>query len=250
MRGRWQMKVRFCLAAVLLTWMPLAGAVKIVEAPAPYHVYEARWGEELIGVYLNNRQGARLGSFDRLHEQVLNDGWRLHFAMNGGIYQSGGAPLGLLVADGRQVHRLNRRKHAYGNFYLQPNGVFLIGETGPRIVATATYPPADVRWVKQATQSGPLLVIRGKRNGRLPVGASLVRNGVGVRGHSVFFVVTDAGVTFHEFADFFANVLHCTDALYLDGAISGAWLAGTAGVANVSGSSFGPLIGVKSPIED
>lgn len=170
--------------------------------------------------------------------------------MNGGIYQQGGTPLGLLVVDGRQLHGLNRRRRAHGNFYLQPNGVFLIGERGPRIVRTEDYPPADTRWVKQATQSGPLLVIDGKRNGQLPAGLSLVRNGVGVRGSSVFFVVADAGVTFDEFADFFVRVLHCTDALYLDGNISGAWFAGTAGVANISGNTFGPMLGVVSPVED
>ena len=239
-----------CLAALLGTWAPMAAAVKAVPAPRPFHVYEVDADREAIGVFLNDRHGRRLGSFARLREHAANSGSRLEFAMNAGIYQQSGAPLGLLVVDGRQVHALNRRSLALGNFYLQPNGVFLLGENGPRIVSTWDYPSAAAKGVKQATQSGPLLVIHGKRNGRLIVGTPLVRNGVGVRGNSVFFVVTDAGVTFHEFADFFVRVLHCTDALYLDGNISGAWRAGTVGVGNVSGSAFGPMIGVTSPVED
>ena len=240
----------FCFAMLLCTWVQLAAAVKAVDAPAPFRVYQVDADAEHIGVFLNDRHGQRLGSFNRLRQHVADSGGRLEFATNGGIYQQGGAPLGLLVVEGRQLHRLNRRTKAHGNFYLQPNGVFLIGEHGPRIITTEDYPPADTKWVKQATQSGPLLVINGKRNGQLPVGASLVRNGVGVRGSSVFFVVADAGVTFHEFADFFVRVLHCTDALYLDGNISGAWYAGTAGVGSVSGSTFGPMIGVTSAVEE
>jgi len=243
-------KVACCLAVLFGSWAPLATAVKAVAAPAPFHVYEVDAVTEHIGVFLNDRHGQRLGSFGRLRQHVADSGWRLEFAMNGGIYQQGGAPLGLLVLDGRQLRGINRRTKAHGNFYLQPNGVFLMGERGPRIVRTEDYPPVDTKWVKQAMQSGPLLVIDGKRNGQLPVGASLVRNGVGVRGSSIFFVVTDAGVTFHEFADFFVRVLHCTDALYLDGNISGAWRADTVGVGNVSGGAFGPMIGVTSPVED
>lgn len=239
-----------CLTVVLTAWVPVAAAVKTLAAPAPFHVFEVDASAEHIRLFLNDRHAHRLGSFRRLLQHVADNGARLQFAMNGGIYQQGGAPLGLLVVDGRQVRGLNRRTQAHGNFYLPPNGVFLVGDRGPRIVRTEDYPPADTKQVKQATQSGPLLVIDGKRNGQLPVGASLVRNGVCVRGNSVFFVITDAGVTFHEFADFFVRVLRCKDALYLDGNISGAWLAGTSGVGNVQGNVFGPLLGVVSPGQD
>jgi uncharacterized protein YigE (DUF2233 family) len=232
------------LGVWLLVWGGSALAVKELPAPSPFRVFEVDTRTDTLRLSWKNSTGESLGSFARWKQELAGTGGQLLFAMNAGMFQSDPehTPMGLLVIDGKQVHPINRRVGPKSNFYLQPNGVFLMGERGPRIVRTQDYPPADTHWVKQATQSGPLLVIDGKRNGQLPVGASLVRNGVGVRGSSVFFVVTDAGVTFHEFADFFVRVLHCTDALYLDGNISGAMSANRAPINATSG--FGPMMGV------
>ena len=49
----------------------------------------------------------------------------------------------------------------------------------------------------------------------------LFRNGVGVPSPDVaLFAISEAPVNFHEFATMFRDVLHCPDALFLDGTIS------------------------------
>ncbi len=232
------------LGVWLLVWGGSAWAVKELPAPSPFRVFEVDTRTDTLRLSWKNATGESLGSFARWNQDLAATGGQLLFAMNAGMFQSGPAhtPMGLLVIDGKQVHPINRRVGPKSNFYLQPNGLFLLGESGARIVRTEDYLSADMKWVKQATQSGPLLVIDGKRNEQLPIGMSLVRNGVGVRGSAVFFVITNSGVTFHEFADFFVRVLHCTDALYLDGNISGAMSANGAPIEATSG--FGPMIGV------
>jgi len=79
----------------------------------------------------------------------------LRFAMNAGMYDGSGAPIGLYVAEGRERHPVNRRTGP-GNFHMLPNGVFAVDREGrATIVPSARYDPASrPRW---ATQSGPML---------------------------------------------------------------------------------------------
>jgi uncharacterized protein YigE (DUF2233 family) len=46
---------------------------------------------------------------------------RLAFAMNAGMYDDDGRPIGLAIVDGKQKHAVNRREGG-GNFHLMPNG--------------------------------------------------------------------------------------------------------------------------------
>jgi uncharacterized protein YigE (DUF2233 family) len=81
--------------------------------------------------------------------------------------------------------------------------------------------------VREATQSGPLLVIDGEINRNLkPDSQSLyVRNGVGVKSpEEVYLVVSEGEVNLYDFASLFKEQLHCRDALYLDGCVSQAYL--------------------------
>jgi uncharacterized protein YigE (DUF2233 family) len=55
----------------------------------------------------------------------------VRFAMNAGMYDAAGAPVGLLVEDGRERRALNVSDGA-GNFYLRPNGVLLVDANGGR----------------------------------------------------------------------------------------------------------------------
>jgi len=45
------------------------------------------------------------------------------FAMNAGMYDDEGRPVGLAIVESRQKHAINLRKGG-GNFHLMPNGVF------------------------------------------------------------------------------------------------------------------------------
>lgn len=148
---------------------------------------------------------------------------KLLFAMNGGMYQEDLSAVGLLVADGKLLKRLNQRKDAKGNFYLMPNGVFLIDSSAKaHVVTTETYAAKKYR-VKLATQSGPMLVVDGKINNQFTQGSQNlnIRNGVGVnkQGH-VVCVVSENGVNFYELAELFRDQFGCNNALYLDGFVS------------------------------
>ncbi len=162
--------------------------------------------------------------------------------MNAGMYQTNFSPVGLLVQDSQQVSPLNTSDGG-GNFFMKPNGVFFIGESGARIVASNEY-PALARGVRMATQSGPLLVRNGVFHPAINAASTsrLVRNGVGVSGDTIVFVISEQPVNFYELAAYFRDVLHCPDALYLDGVVSS--LYSTDLHRDDSQTDLGPIIGV------
>ncbi|GFE78421.1 hypothetical protein GCM10011487_04210 [Steroidobacter agaridevorans] len=130
------------------------------------------------------------------------------------------SPVGLFVAHGRELTPLNLAG-GRGNFFMKPNGVFVVTKTGPQIVRSTKY-SAPATGVLLATQSGPLLLEGGAINPAFnPASKSKhIRNGVGVRGSEAIFVISNAPVTFYEFAAYFKDQLHCRDALYFDGVVS------------------------------
>ena len=145
------------------------------------------------------------------------------FAMNAGMYDDDGRPIGLAIVEGRQKHAINRRKGG-GNFHLMPNGVFQVRKNGRAEVVTSDKwrPSPDIRI---ATQSGPMLVIDGKLHPAFePDGMSRnVRNGVGVTGGKALFVISDDPVSFGKFARFFRDRLKARNALFFDGSVSALW---------------------------
>jgi uncharacterized protein YigE (DUF2233 family) len=148
---------------------------------------------------------------------------KVAFGMNAGMFGEDGRPIGLAIANGVQKHAINRRRGG-GNFHLMPNGVFLVRKSGQAAVLTSdAY--ANSTDVVLATQSGPMLVIKGKLHPEFEDdGASrLICNGVGVRkGHALFVISNDA-VSFGKFARFFRDALKTPDALFFDGSVSSLW---------------------------
>lgn len=150
---------------------------------------------------------------------------RVRFAMNAGMYDADGMPIGLYVENDRERRRVNRRR-AGGNFYMQPNGVFWVNGAGVAHVATTSAYLRAPRRPRFATQSGPMLVIGGKLHPRIAHdGNSLwTRNGVGTGCMGgTWFVISDRAVSFGKFARLFRDGLKCRDALFLDGAVSSLW---------------------------
>ena len=144
--------------------------------------------------------------------------------MNGGIFEPGGVPSGLLIQNGKVLNPVNRNK-GEGNFFLQPNGIFLIGSTGAAVIRTDEYPLKDIT-IQQSVQSGPLLMRQGKVHPAFNANSTsrLHRNGVGVtRKGEVVFAMTDFHSpkfpNLYEFAQLF-RTLGCDDALFLDGDLS------------------------------
>ena len=149
---------------------------------------------------------------------------RVAFAMNAGMYDEDGRPIGLAIVEGKQKRAINRRKGG-GNFHLMPNGVFQVLKDGRAEVVTSErwMPSASLRL---ATQSGPMLVVDGKlhpafdRDGT----SRYIRNGVGIgpRGQPLF-VISDGPVSLGKFARFYRDELKARNALFFDGAVSALW---------------------------
>ncbi|MET0625507.1 MAG: phosphodiester glycosidase family protein [Pyrinomonadaceae bacterium] len=197
---------------------------------------------ERVELFLRDDAGRAFNRFDRLRSWLASRNERLLFAMNAGMFRPDFSPVGLLVQGGREVSPLNL-SDGDGNFFLKPNGVFLVSDSGARIVESTGY-PALARGVRLATQSGPLLVRNGVLHPALNAESTsrLLRNGVGVSGETVFFVISEQPVNFHEMATYFRDELHCPNALYLDGVVSG--LYSTDLQRNDSTVDLGPIIGV------
>jgi uncharacterized protein YigE (DUF2233 family) len=171
---------------------------------------------------------------------------RLVFAMNAGMYHKDYSAVGLLVIDGVQRQQLNLET-ADGNFFLKPNGVFLVSDAGARVVESSRYAQLDEK-VHVATQSGPLLVLDGALHPAFSTDSTsrYVRNGVGVLSpHEVVFAISEQPVTFHEFAVLFRNGLGCKDALFLDATVSSLY-AENLERRDVR-ASLGPIVGVARP---
>jgi uncharacterized protein YigE (DUF2233 family) len=178
---------------------------------------------EQLQLYWRDDAGQPYRRISALRDTLAKQGKTLVFAMNGGMYRPDLKPVGLFVADGREMVPLNRHTGP-GNFSQQPNGVFLLDARGARVVTTDEYAqerPAPIL----ATQSGPMLVHQGELT-TSPVmnpesQSRRIRNGVcAPSANTAVFAVSESAVTFHEFAAFFRESLGCSEALYLDGSIS------------------------------
>ena len=226
------------LSAIALTFLARAGMAQ----DARFTVVTVDTAHEQLALFLNDEAGAPLNSFARLAAMLQARQRRLSFAVNAGMFHVDYRPVGLLVQDGTQVAPLNLAD-GVGNFFLKPNGVFLVSDSGPRVLESSEYPNFKGA-VRLATQSGPLLLRDGVIHpGFNPASSSRnIRNGVGVLGSKAIFVISNHPVTFYEFAVFFRDNLHCRDALYLDGAVSGLYSSALG--RHDAPAKFGPMLGV------
>lgn len=191
---------------------------------ATYVVLRVDMKAALIKVLWKDSAGAPYGSLERAYRQT---GGGLLALTNAGIYSEGYTPEGLHAEGGVTLSPLNL-KRGEGNFYWRPNGVFYVADGGAGIVESEKFDSLSGRvGVREATQSGPLLVIDGEINRDLrPDSQSLyVRNGVGLKSpDEVYVVISEGEVSLYDFASVFKEQLHCRDALYLDGCVSQAYL--------------------------
>ena len=167
------------------------------------------------------------------------------FAMNAGMFDDSGNPIGYYVEDGERRHALNRNKGG-GNFHLLPNGVFYGTGSIWRVRATEDFARHVATRPDFATQSGPMLVIDGKLHPAFAAdGTSLkIRNAVGIDRHGrAHFVISKDPVSFGKLARYFRDVLGTPNALFLDGSVSQLWDPGHGRLDG--GPPLGPLIVVE-----
>ncbi len=171
---------------------------------------------------------------------------KLVFASNAGMYLSDNSPQGLFVQNGVEIVPVDKKKDGYGNFYMQPNGIFYLDAADiARVLTTEQYMKKKPKSVKFATQSGPMLLVEGIINSNFTRGSDNknIRNGVGIiDSNLVVFVISNERVNLYDFASLFKDQFKCQNALYLDGAISETYLPELA--RHQQGGNFGPMIGI------
>ena len=200
--------------------------------------YDSR--QHQIELILDNAQGP-LRSLARLEDHLGPREDQLLFAMNAGMYDEEGQPIGLYVERGRRRQRLNLASGT-GNFHLKPNGVFAVGRDGNVSIRKSDDFSGEPYW---ATQSGPMLVINERLHPSFDADGEsrYIRNGVGVVDRrTAWFAISNEPVSFGRFARFFLDSLRCPNALYLDGGVSSLWDRGAGRRDRYS--SLGPMIAI------
>ena len=201
---------------------------------------------DLIRTYWKDGQGQPLATFVRLDAMLRQQGEEMLCATNAGIYDKQLQPLGLYIEDGKLLRRLNIRQNAYGNFYLQPNGVLVLAANQAFIVETGAYAAQAEHWnatARYATQSGPLMIVQGKINTLFDPDSlnAVVRNAVCIDSAGMMVLaIARNPISFYDFAVFLRDELRCRDALYLDGSISRMYPTLEANI----GPAFGAMIAV------
>ncbi|MFJ2989625.1 phosphodiester glycosidase family protein [Collimonas sp. NPDC087041] len=214
------------------------------------HVCRINLLEDSIRMFWKDDQGKVFGNFYQLNAWLSLRKETLACATNGGIYQVDLTPLGLYVEEGRILRRLNQRKNAFGNFYVEPRGIFLIQGQQARIVDVDTF-ENDASMlspsIRFATQSGPMLLQHGSINPQFPPQSDnqLIRNAVCTSSaHDVMLVMSSTPVSFYEFSNFLRDKLGCSDALHLDSKVSRLYPTAN----TLFAPPLGVIIGVTRPI--
>lgn len=183
--------------------------------------YIAKVNDNLVFVWKDS-SGNPIKTFSNLKLFFKQNNTQLQFAMNGGMYMTNNAPLGLYIEKCKTLAKLNTRKGS-GNFYMEPNGVFYITKSNTaKIVTTQQMGQAQQTEAKYATQSGPMLLINGSVHKAFKKGSKNfnIRNGVGILPNGeLLFSMSSNPVNFYDFAMHFKSK-GCKNALYLDGYVS------------------------------
>ena len=164
------------------------------------------------------------------------------FAMNAGMYDGEGKPIGYYVEESNRAKELNQADGP-GNFHMKPNGVFY-GTGGSWQVKTADefYRTVGTR-PEFGTQSGPMLVVDGKLHPEITDNgpSKAIRNGVGVdKAGRAHFVISNSPLSFGQLARYFRDELKTPNALFLDGNVSSLWNPASGRLDK--GVPIGPLI--------
>ncbi len=233
------------LIALILVWAAPAAAVTCEDvqyAGDSYTLCTVDAASENLRLFYKDADDAVIGSFGAI--AALPDVTQLDFAMNAGMYHDDRRPVGHYIENGVEVMRVIPNAGP-GNFGLLPNGVFCINDRTAQVYETLQYLDEDPV-CRDATQSGPMLVIDGALHPRfLPDSTSrFIRNGVGTSadGRTAVFAISNNSVTFHTFGSLFRDYLELPNALYFDGKVSRLYSRDLG--RSDFGFQLGPMVGV------
>jgi uncharacterized protein YigE (DUF2233 family) len=187
--------------------------------------YQVNPKTQELKLYWKDHSGNNYLNFASLRTELETKQQKLIFAMNGGMYLKDRSPQGLFIENGVTKKKINPVQNAYGNFYMQPNGIFYLTQNKHAVVcASSEFTPSKI--IAYATQSGPMLLINGAIHPKFMKGSQNlhIRNGVGILPDGdVLFAISKELINFYDFATFFKNK-GCKNALYLDGFVSRAYI--------------------------
>lgn len=232
----------FLLLFFYLVGLPRAIYAIEIEVPSRFISYVVDPSKKQLAFYWRDKEEQPYQSFKNLKSILEKQNKTLVFAMNGGIFQEDYTPLGLFIEKGIVKRRLNSRQDAYGNFYIQPNGVFYIDKTGRALIISAENFRHNAS-IEYATQSGPMLLVDGNINPKLRKGSTnfRIRNGVGLLPDGrLLFAISKGFINFYDFADYFKRK-GCLNSLYLDGTVSQIYLESSK--RRIPAGSVGVIIG-------
>lgn len=209
-------------------------------------VYKVDPDKSEVRLFWRDDRNELYDNFMSYRQDISSRGELLLFATNGGMYQPDQSPQGLYIENGKVLQKADTRKEGYGNFYMQPNGIFLITDKGiPHVIRTQDLRGYERKGIRYATQSGPMLLTDGNMNSKFMKDSPNfhIRSGVGVNeNQELVFIISKTRVRFYELAKAFEK-MGCKNALYLDGAISQTYLPEIE--RNETGGGFGVMIGVS-----
>lgn len=218
---------------------------EIVYDGKKFEVYMVDLSKDSVEFFHKKQDGTRIRSLANLDTYLSEQGKELLFATNGGMFSPERDPVGMYIENSKVIRKLDQ-KDGQGNFYLKPNGLFVIypGRWG-KVISTEEFADQPGKPLF-ATQSGPMLIINDKIH---PVfnpksKSKYIRSGVGQLTSSIFvFAISKEKVTFYDFASMFQKRFGCKNALYLDGAISEMYVKKDSETSPSEKGDFGVLIG-------
>jgi uncharacterized protein YigE (DUF2233 family) len=235
---------------------PSASIASQVESACRSVIFENTPLTDCIAIPERHRIATALAGADEANFRSLaafadsRDPRTIAFAVNGGMFDDDGDPIGYFVQGGERLKELNTAD-GEGNFHMKPNGVFFgTGDkweirTGDDFLKNVGDRPAF------GTQSGPMLVVDGQLHPEIRADgpSRTIRNAVGIdeRGRA-HFVISAAPISFGKLARFYRDELKVRNALYLDGSVSQLWNPATERLD--AGAPIGPILVIERKVPD
>lgn len=203
--------------------------------------------KERMSLFHADASGLPLRDFPALERLCAVNGRKIVMAMNAGMFETDGSPVGWCVVEGKVLKTVNLNA-GEGNFFLRPNGVFAM-EGGKAYVMESNEAVSTLRHPTLVTQSGPLLLRHGMVHPGFKEHSAnrKIRNAIGVSVEGVvWWAISEDEVSFHESATLFRDELGCPNALFLDGVVSR--LHAPAFGRKAGSSLLGPLLAITAPL--
>jgi uncharacterized protein YigE (DUF2233 family) len=231
------------------------GAFKFSYQNKNYLAFIADLSMHNIGMHLNyqntsDHNATKYIKLSSVKTTLEHKGIKVLMLTNGGMYTRENDPEGLLIANGKELEPIDLgTSERTLNFYMMPNGVFYINDGKPKIETSKEFSKkysGNQIAPNQATQSGPMLVIKNKHHPAFNHGSpsKKLRSGVGIMqdGRVIFIISKNSTTNFHDFGTIFKDVFGCENALFLDGVISKMYTYNYNKTS--TGGNFGPIISV------